>query len=331
MEKYVRQIVRELKPYVVNKLEYDVKLDANEGVDWLDGLNRYPDDSAEVLLGKLSGWLGKDPEQLMVGNGSSELIELLLKTFLEPNDLVMSFSPTFSMYRIFTLLYNGRYEEFPLSESYRLDTAAFIGAIEERKPKLVIISNPNNPTGTVLPKAEILKIVAASDAIVVVDEAYVEFGGESVIDEVERYDNLVVLRTFSKAIALAGIRLGYLAAGAKLTGFVRRVKSPYNLNVVTQKIGLSVFDRLDEIAKNVEMVKTERSKVEKELRALGLKVVPSQANFIFFMTDRPFYDALVGERILIRQFGGELSDSYRMTIGTPEENRKTLEALRRCL
>lgn len=331
MEKYVREIVKQLKPYVVTKLDVDVKLDANEGVDWQDGLNRYPDDSAEAIIDKLAAWLGKSPAQLMVGNGSSELIELILKTFLEPGEKVMSFAPTFSMYEIFTLLYNGRYVDVPLRDDFTLDVDAFIAAVRKEQPKIVLMSNPNNPTGVTVPKADLLRIVEAADAVVVIDEAYIEFGGESAIDEVEHYDNLVVLRTFSKAVALAGIRLGYLAANETLTGYIRRVKSPYNLNAVTQRIGLSVFDKTEEIAANVALVQRERARVETALAEMGLEVVPSDANFVFFRTDKCFYDDLVSEKVLIRRFGGELDGWYRMTVGTPEENRLALEAMGRCL
>ena len=331
MKQNVRKVVRDLKPYVVNKLDYRVKLDANEGINWLEDLNRYPDDSSEALIEKLSEWLNKSPDQLIVGNGSSELIELVLKTFLDPGEVVASFEPTFSMYRIFTLLYNGRYEGYELNEDFELDVNGFIGFIKEKKAKIVLVTNPNNPTGRSIPIESVLKIVENSDAIVVLDEAYVEFGGDSAIDYVEKYDNLVVLRTFSKAIALAGIRLGYLVAGEELTGYVKRVRSPYNLNALSQEMGLKAFDQFDQIAENVETIREERSKLEKALGEMGLEPVPSDANFIMFKCEKDIWDTLVSDGVLIRQFGKDLSGYYRVTVGTESENKIAIESLRRAL
>jgi histidinol-phosphate aminotransferase len=331
MEKYVRKVVKNFKPYKVNKLDYRVKLDANEGIKWNEDLNRYPDDSAEYLISKLSIWLNKTPEQLIVGNGSSELIEMVMKTFLDPGEVLVSFEPTFSLYSMFTTLYNGIYEGYQMDESFKLNVGQFIDFANEKKAKIVLVSNPNNPTGRSIPIKDVIEIVENVDAIIVLDEAYVEFGGDSAIDYVEKYNNLVVLRTFSKAIALAGIRLGYLVASEELTSYVKRVRSPYNLNALSQEIGLTVFDKLDMIADNVQIIKDERAKLEKALDELGLNPVPSDANFILFKCEQDLWDSLVAEGVLIRQFGGDLSGYYRITVGTEAENKMAIESLRRSL
>ena len=163
MEKYVREEIKKLVAYEVINKEYKVKLDANEGVGWIKDLNRYPLDRSDKLRGKLAEQLGKDKDEIVLGNGSSELIELAMKAYLEAGETVVSFSPTFSMYQIFTIIHKGKYEEYPLDDMKELNVAGFIDFIREKKTKIVILSNPNNPTGLLLPKEEILKIGVVLD------------------------------------------------------------------------------------------------------------------------------------------------------------------------
>jgi len=331
MEKYVRDKIKELKSYQVNKVPYTIKLDANEGIDWNEGLNRYPDDSAEELIGKLGKWLNKPTEQLVIGNGSSELIELTLKTFLDPDECVVSLDPTFSMYQVFTTIYNGRYAGFKLNDDFEFDTDEFIKFIEEEKPKIVLLSNPNNPTGKSIPYSEIIKIVKTSDAIVVLDEAYIEFGGESLIDVIDQYDNLIILRTFSKAFGLAGIRLGYMVSNESVIGYIKRVKSPYNVNQVTQANGIKALDNMPQIKRNIALIKEERSWLYQELLKLDILPVDSTANFILFKYEKPVAKYLLDEGIQIRKFSGKLDNYYRITVGTKEENQVVIQKLKECI
>ncbi len=329
MKKYVRKAVLDLKAYEVSDIDYSIKLDANEGIDWKEGLNRYPDNQAVKLIKALSYMTGKKENELIAGNGSSELIELILKTFLEPEEYVVSIDPTFSMYKIFTTIYNGKYEGYKLVDNRYFDTEGFIKFINETKAKIVMLSNPNNPTGSFIEKESIEKILIESDAIVVIDEAYIEFAKDSVIDMINDYENLIVLRTFSKAYAVAGIRLGYLAANESIVKYIKRVKSPYNLNVISQEIGLKALENIDGVNKNIELIKEEREKVWKVLDKLGLNPIPSHANFILFQGDDKLNDYLKSFGILIREFGGDLKGYIRMTIGTQEENEMVVEKIRR--
>ncbi len=329
MKKYVRKAVLDLKAYEVNDAGYSIKLDANEGIDWYDGLNRYPDNQAVKLVKALSDVTEKKESELIVGNGSSELIELILKTFLEPQEYVVSIDPTFSMYKIFTTIYNGKYEGYKLVDNQYCDIEDFIEFISKMKAKIVILSNPNNPTGSFIEKESIEKILKGSDAIVVIDEAYIEFSSGSVIDLINEYENLIVLRTFSKAYAVAGIRLGYLAANESIVKYIKRVKSPYNLNAISQEIGLKALDSIDVVNKNIELIKEEREKVWKSLYKLGLNPIPSYANFILFQGDDKLNDYLKSFGILVREFGGDLKGYIRVTIGTREENDKVIEKIGR--
>ena len=224
MYKYLREAIKNLSAYEVKEMEYKVKLDANEGVDWMDGLNRYPVDRSDELREKLAKKLDKEPQELLLGNGSSELIELMMKAYLEAGEAVVSISPTFSMYKIFTIIHKGRYEDYPLINMETLDVDGFIEFVGETKAKLVILSNPNNPTGSLIPKEDVMRIVKSVDAMVVLDEAYVEFSDYPAGDDTREFKNLVVLRTFSKAIALAGIRLGYMIAHEEIIGYINRVR-----------------------------------------------------------------------------------------------------------
>lgn len=320
MLKYLREDIKKLKAYKVNKIDYQIKLDANEGIAWLNGYNRYPDDSCSELREKLAKNLGMKREEILMGNGSSELIELVMKAYLEAEELVISISPTFSMYKIFTIIHKGNYEEYPLKDMTSLDVEGFIEFVESKKPKIVILSNPNNPTGTLIPKEDIIKIAQACDCMIVLDEAYVEFAEEETLEEVRQYKNLIVLRTFSKALGLAGIRLGYMIADAEIIDYINRVRSPYNVNSLTQATGLRALENEEELTGNVRLIKEERERVRTRLEEMGYIPLPSQGNFLFFKGEEGLYAALVEKKVLIRAYGGGLKGYYRLTIGTPEEN-----------
>lgn len=327
MLKYLREDIKKLKSYQVNELEYQVKLDANEGVDWLDGTNRYPDDSCSKLRDKLALKLGNNRDELLIGNGSSELIELVMKAYLEAGEMVVSMSPTFSMYSIYTIINKGVYEEFPLDNMSTLKVEGFIDFVKAKKPKIIIIGNPNNPTGSVISKEDIKKIVKDCDCMVILDEAYIEFANIDPMDNIIDYKNLISLRTFSKAFGLAGIRLGYMIANEEIIGYINRVRSPYNVNSISQEIGLKAIENNDLIANNIKLIKSERERVRKKLEELGYNPYPSQANFLFFKGDDELFSKLMDKKVLIRGFSGELQGYYRLSIGLPGENDAALKAI----
>lgn len=320
MEKYLREEIKKLQAYEVKNTDYIVKLDANEGMEWMEGLNRYPNDKSDLLREKLAQKLDKDPDEFVIGNGSSELIELVMKAYLEAGEKVVSFSPCFSMYEIFTIIHKGKYSEYPLENMETLNVGGFIDFINKEKAKIVIITNPNNPTGSLIPKEDIMKIVKNVDAMVILDEAYIEFSDYPKGDDTREFENLIVLRTFSKAMGMAGIRLGYMIADKKTIGFINRVRSPYNVNILTQEMGLVALEDEKITNKNIETIKRERTRIKKILELNGIKPLESGANFLFFPASEKLFNALTDKKILIRKFGGRLEGYYRLTICSPQEN-----------
>lgn len=328
MYKYLREDIKKLKPYVVNEEEYKIKLDANEGINWLDGNNRYPDDTCCGLREKLAEKLDKDPDELLFGNGSSELIELVMKAYLEYGERVVSISPAFSMYKLYTIINKGVYDEYPLDNMQDLNVEGFIDFIKLKKPKIIILCNPNNPTGSIISQEDILRIVEACDSMVIVDEAYIEFSDLQIQDATREFKNLIVLRTFSKAYGLAGIRLGYMIGHKKVIQYINRVRSPYNINSISQSIALKALDNSKIIGENIASIKSERERVGQELEGLGFNTYPSQANFIFFKGFKSLAADLAKKKILIRDYSGDLQGYFRLTIGTVDENNKVLKAIK---
>ncbi len=326
MYKYLRDEIQELKNYDVNQVECRIKLDANEGIDWMEGLNRYPDDYCTILREMLATKLGVDNDELVFGNGSSELIEQVMRAYLDHDELVLSFSPTFAMYKIYTIINKGRYIDYPLENFQDLDVDGFIEFIHEQKPKIVLLCNPNNPTGSLIKEEDINKIVEACDCMVILDEAYVEFAYENPPINIDKYKNLIILRTFSKAYSVAGIRLGYMIADKEIIGYINRVRSPYNVSTLSYKYGIKALENEKLAMKNTQLIVSERDRMETEMSNMGLKPVPSSANFIFFTGPDGLADSMLKDGVLIRAFGPEI---YRITVSTPEENNEAIRAMRR--
>ena len=336
-----KQSVKELQPYVVNPTVCSVKLDANEGnkdlfkdlVKELGNdfyLNVYPDDNYTDLKKAISDYIGCNVENISIGNGSSELLDLCVKTFVDTDELILSLDPTFSMYSIYAKIVNSRYMGTGEGSDFDIDVGEVIESIKKNNPKITIICNPNNPTGTVIKRDKVLEIVKSTDEIVIVDEAYMEFGEESVVGEIENYKNLIVVKTLSKAFSMAGIRTGYLLANEELVKTVEKVRPPYNLNSVSAFLATKALEQKDKMLAYVKEVKKKREKVYNALLDMNIKAFPSGANFVFFYSDiKDLEDKLVQEDILIRKFGGKLDNHYRVTIGTEEENNAFIEAMKK--
>ena len=206
---------------------------------------------------------------------------------------------------------------------------SIIEDIQKNSPKLIILCNPNNPTGSVLTKEEVRKIVKSTDALIALDEAYMEFGDESLIDEVMNYDNLLIVKTLSKAFSLAGIRMGYIVANEDIINSIEKVRAPYNLNSLSTYIATEALRQKDRMYDYVKSIKEEREKMYKTLIDLGVKAYKSSANFIFFKSDiEDLQKKLIQKDVLIRKFSSKLEGFYRVSIGTKEQNQKFLEALK---
>lgn len=350
--KWIRDDIKTLKEYKENNSPYRIKLDANEGenlffkdlsdisMEFLNSINRYPDSKAEKLRNKIGEYIRVSADNIIAGNGSSEMIELVMKTFIESGDKILSFVPTFSMYNIFSKIYGAEFigietkGQVPclIRENFSLDIDILIEKASEINPKLILVCNPNNPTGYLISKDEILKLLENTNSLVVVDEAYIEFADGSMIDEIENYENLIVLRTLSKALGLAGIRLGYMVSNVEIINWVNKVKSPYNLNALTQAFGIKALKNKNIISDYVKKVKTRRDSLYSELEKLGVKVYPSSTNFILFYSEiDDLVEKLQGKGILIRKFSGDLEGYYRVTVGDENENMEFIKSLKEIL
>lgn len=342
----IRNNIKNLEEYEPNNMPYRIKLDANEGKNILfqdinkDGIrftedfniNLYPDSDATLLRAQIGKYLNINPDNIVAGNGSSEMIELVMKTFIDKDDIILSFVPTFSMYSIFSKIYSAKFVGVNSNDDFSADMNVLIRIAKEIKPKIIFLCNPNNPTGYFTDKNEIKKLLENDDSIVVVDEAYIEFARDSMVDEISNYKNLIVLRTLSKALGLAAIRLGYMVACEDIVKTVKIVKSPYNLNTISQYIGIEALVNKGKILKYVEEVKIQRDYLYGELIQLPLKVYQSHANFIFFKSDVDgLSKELAKEGILIRSFSGDLEGFYRVTVGNRWENEEFLKSLKEIL
>ncbi len=336
-----KQSVKELQPYVVNPVVCSVKLDANEGnkdlfkdliKDIGDDfyLNLYPDDNYTQLKEAIVNYIGCKIENISVGNGSSELLDLCVKTFVDTNELILSLDPTFSMYSIYAKIVNSRYIGAGEGNDFTINVDDVIKSIEENDPKLTIICNPNNPTGTIIKRDDVLRIVKSTDNVVIVDEAYMEFSNESVVDEIENYDNLIVVKTMSKAFSMAGIRTGYLIANEELVKTIEKVRPPYNLNSISALLATKALKQKDKMLSYVENLKVEREKIYEKLLDMGVKAYKSGANFVFFSSKVDnLAEKLIDNDVLIRKFGGKLDNYYRVTVGSPKENEAFLNAMKK--
>ena len=336
-----KESIRSLEPYVTNPTVCSVKLDANEGDkdlyrDLLKKLgesditlNYYPDDSYSELKKEINNYVGYEPKNITVGNGSSELLDLCVKTFVDKDETILSLDPTFSMYSIYAQVFSAKYIGAKAEEDFKVNVDSIIKDIKENNPKLIILCNPNNPTGSVLTKKEVRKIVKSTDALIALDEAYMEFGDESLIDEVMDYDNLLIVKTVSKAFSLAGIRMGYIVANEDIITSIEKVRAPYNLNSLSAYIATEALRQKERMFDYVKNIKEEREKIYKALVDLGVKAYPSGANFVFFKSDIDnLQKKLVDKDVLIRKFSGKLDGYYRVSVGTKGQNEKFLEAFK---
>lgn len=332
----VKDAIKSFKSYKANTREYLVKLDANESIynDTLDvtieqlgELNRYPDNYSVALRKEIAMFRGVNYEEVMVGAGSSELLELIVKTFINPGEVVLSVEPSFVMYQKYTMMHHGIYETLPKTKDYRIDIDALIQLSKEKNPKVIFLCTPNNPTGYVVPKKEVIKLLDNVDSVVVIDEAYMEFWNEkeSVIDQIDKYPNLIVNRTYSKAYGLAGCRLGYIISNKDMIETLGLIKTPYSVNSVTQFFGIQALQKKEYLVKNVNRVLVERDLLYKKLEKYPIKVFPSGANFIFCEFDAfDLAEALADKGVLIRSFK---DGTYRITVGDKKENQILIEKL----
>jgi len=300
--------------------------------------SRYPDFSPQRLHDRLAEFSGWQPDGIIAGNGSNELIQALLMVTIGEGKRVLISEPTFALYRQITTVLDGEVVSVPLNQELQFDMAALLKEIEEAQPDVTIICSPNNPTGCVISDEDLIVLLKAARGLIVVDEAYHEFAGHSAVPLLDGHQNLVVLRTFSKAMALAALRVGYLLASPGLVQEISKALLPYNLNAFSQtaaEVAIEMFEaRLKPL---VEAICAERDRLHVELaRIPGLVPVRSRANFMVVHSKigpKKVFAELLKRDILIRDVSGYpmLSDYFRVSVGTPEENDLLISALQEIL
>ncbi len=348
-EATIKPQVRALKAYTLAPDRASVKLNQNENPWELPArikaeaerrlrarsLSRYPDFVPVSLHEKLAAFAGWTPDGIIAGNGSNELIQATLMVTIGEGKRVLIVEPTFALYRQVTTVLGGEVISVPLAPDLSFDVPTLLRAVGDADPDVTIICSPNNPTGCLLDEADLRAVLAAARGLVVVDEAYFEFSGNSVVPLLQSHDNLIVFRTFSKAMALAGLRVGYLLTAPALAREISKAVLPYNLNAVSQstaEIAVEMYN--EEIAPLVQQIVAERARLFDLLRTVpGLAPVPSRANFIVVRSDiapRRVHRELLARDILVRDVSGYpmLNDYFRISVGTPEESDTLLRALR---
>ncbi|MCA0251572.1 MAG: histidinol-phosphate transaminase [Actinobacteria bacterium] len=297
------------------------------------GVNRYPDREASALRADLAAYLGHglDAGRIWAANGSNEVMTHLLGAFAGPGRTVLTFAPTYSMYPEYARNTHSGYVVVPRTDDYAIDPETAIAAIAEHQPSVVILTTPNNPTGTTTPLATIRRILAATDAIVVVDEAYQEFArdpGQTALTLLSEFGNLVVARTMSKAFAMAGGRVGYLAAAPAIVDACRIVRLPYHLSAQTQALARVALAHAPEMLAEVDRLRRVRDELVARLPGLGVEVIDSDANFCLFgpFADRhDVWQRLLDRGILVREVGP--AGWLRVSVGTPEQTDQFYAAL----
>ncbi|HEY7796229.1 MAG TPA: histidinol-phosphate transaminase, partial [Microbacteriaceae bacterium] len=301
----------------------------------LGNLHRYPDREFIRLREALSGYLPGNPavDQIWAANGSNEILQQFHQAFGGPGRMVLSFGPTYSMYPVIAKGTLTDYLELPRQEDYKLTADYVVDAINNHNPSVVILCNPNNPTGTSIGNDVIEAAYEATEGMLVVDEAYAEFSSsESAIELLVNRPRLVISRTMSKAFAFAGVRLGYLVADPAVIDAMRLVRLPYHLSSLTQAASIAAIENSGLMLSNVKQISQERERVALKLAELDLKVLPSESNFLFvegFSDPRGVFDYLLSNGLIIRKTA--IDGALRITIGTPSENDKLLELMPKAL
>lgn len=339
LKELVRPNIFALKPYSCARNEFtgeaSVYLDANENP--LNGpYNRYPDPLQLELKAKIARMKDVRIEQIMLGNGSDEPIDLIVRIFCEPKeDNIVAIAPSYGMYEVCADVNNVEYRKVMLNDDFTLDAAKLLAAVD-KKTKVIFLCSPNNPTGNLLNRKEMLKVVEGFDGIVVIDEAYIDFASEeSWLKDLDRYENLIVLQTFSKAWGLAAVRCGMAFASEEIMGYFNKVKYPYNINLLTQQFVNEQIDMIERKKGWVKMLLEQRDRLVKAFEAMPLvkKVYPTDANFVLIKVDdaNGVYKSLMEKGVIVRNRNNVslCGGCLRITVGTAEENDTLLAEIQK--
>ncbi len=335
--------IRDLKPYDPITGNYRIRLDANESfipvpdtvmskileAVSLTEYNRYPDSKASELCSQFAAYYHINARNVTAGNGSDELISVICNAFLMKDDVMLTVSPDFSMYKFYSSICETKCIEYQKKPDLTIDVDELILTANEHNVKMILFSNPCNPTSLGLKKADVRRLIDSVKALVVVDEAYMDFWNESLLTEAEDYDNLIILRTCSKAFGMAGIRLGFAVANEALTNALKAVKSPYNVNALTQKIGSILLNEHELTQSSIAKIIASKNQLYSEMERIEsshkgqMHVYPSVVNFILVQLEeaKEMYQSLLNAGIAVRFMG----DFLRITAGTREENAELIK------
>ena len=340
VNRLVRESVRKLQPYSSARDEYVsdgsemIFLDANEN-PFDNGVNRYPDRYQRSLKSVLSEQKGLTEQQILLGNGSDEVLDLIYRAFCEPNkDNIITLPPTYGMYKVLAGINAVDNREVLLTKDFEPNVIEIL-KVADSNSKLLFICSPNNPTGNAFQKKEIKELLESFNGLVVVDEAYIDFSNdESWVSELKQYPNLIVTQTLSKAYGLAGIRLGICYASEEIIGILNKIKPPYNVNQLTQQRALQRVLHQDLVKQEVKQILDEREELIKALKDLEFvtALYPTDANFVLAKVDdaNKRYQQLLEKQVVVRNRSTQplCENTLRFTVGTPEENKKLIAILK---
>ena len=309
-------------------------IDANEN-PFDTGLNRYPDPQQSKVKAEISKLRGVSTKNILLGNGSDEVLDLIFRAFCEPKqDSVIALPPTYGMYKVLANTNDVGLIEIPLLPSFQPDVDVILEK-QSAESKLLFLCSPNNPSSNSFEASRIENLIKGFDGIVVIDEAYIDFSNEeSWVQKIEEFPNLIVTQTLSKAYGLAGIRLGICFASEEIISILNKIKPPYNVNQLTQDAALKALLNPEKVQQEIEIIKSERSLLIEELKEISIvnKIFPSDANFLLVEVDdaNKRYDELIAKGIVVRNRSNQMhcDNCLRFTVGTPEENRELVNALK---
>ncbi len=339
LDNLIRENIKNLLPYSSARDEYmdntSIYLDANEN-PFNAPYSRYPDPLQQQLKNKIAEIKHVYADNIFLGNGSDEPIDLLIRSFCEPRvDNIVAMDPTYGMYQVAANINNVEFRKVLLSDDFSLDASKLLAAADSNS-KLIYLCSPNNPTGNYLNENEVIKIINNFNGIVIIDEAYIDFSGKKgFLGNLKEYPNLVVLQTFSKAWGLASIRLGMAFASKQIISVLNKIKYPYNINYLTQQHALEAIEKEDKKADWVQYIITNKLLLMEKLETVRLvkKTFPSDANFFLIKVDDPklVYDYLVENKIIVRNRSNVslCAGCLRITVGTQEENDLLVKILKK--
>jgi histidinol-phosphate aminotransferase len=340
LDSLIRDNVKVLKPYSSARDEFEdfdtadmIFLDANEN-PFNNGVNRYPDPQQGSVKSILAKQHKVNPNQMLLGNGSDEVLDLIFRAFCEPKkDNVITLPPTYGMYGVLANINAVENREVLLSNDFQPQIEKIFKAIDDNT-KMIFLCSPNNPTGNSFSEESVTTLLEHFNGLIVIDEAYIDFSEkESWLKKIDQYPNLIITQTLSKAYGLAGIRLGICYASAEIIAVLNKIKPPYNVNELTQKRALERLDNTDAIQSEIKSIIRHREDLLKVLLNIKYveKIYPTEANFILIKVDNANkrYDDLIAKGIVIRNRTTQplCENCLRLTIGTEEENKKLIEAL----